>query len=273
MTRKIISLHLLALLICLGAAYFASAQCSTCNAGCPDGGCHGASALIPGQSGCQSCAPGGRRLLGMFRHQADCQGGPCRTCDNIWDDYCASKSKCLPNYRYPLQNYQGGIHFLGKCNGCTQGVGIYGGNTCCPHGHGGHLKKLFARKHAFIGHAGECCETGCADGNQSVVVGNPTDAEAKQDIKPATQPVSNRYPVSSPRRLERVEPQPKLPQPSPITLETSKTSAPVAEPAAPYGSGVSSELEVPMPPVPEASSKPADSPNSFDWLQRALQLD
>lgn len=272
MIRRIVSLHIFAALVCLAATNFAAADCASCGGGCADGGCQAAGGLL-GKLGCNSgsCAPGGclghcgggfgGRLFGCFG--GGCQdSGPCVTCDNVWDDYCASVPHCLPARKYPLKNMT--AHFgrnfghrgcggCGNCSDCASGVGLYGTQPCGSGPRHSLLKNLFAHvKHKASGITSGCCEPACADAGCS---GGCADVGCAAGC--AAPPVQYAQPA--------MESQPAAP--------AAEAEAPGAVPDAPEASP-SDVPSDPVPPTPSAvdQTNAKRSTGTFDWLQRALQL-
>lgn len=325
MIRKIVSLHLFAALLALAATNFAEADCASCGGGCEPGGCKLATGSLLGKLrcakgcasagcdiGCQSggCATGcvdggchtgcagnglcggncggrcGGKLLGGCLGGGCNSEGPCRTCDNIWDDYCASKSQCLPAVRYPLQKFHRG----GRCGGCglgagscgcgAGGVGIYGQQDCgCgPKLHHGLLKKLFTHKKrvtacaapapcadvpapcaaapAPCAAAPAACDDGCCDGGGCAAV---VAAPAVQHSQPYVQV----------RPLYRTAPPVAESQPVPTTTPVVSPPEPAA--TAPVSTRAISDPVPPVPPAPSVSDQTSSS-GAFNWLQRALKL-
>lgn len=248
MIRKMISLSLFAVVVCLGANGFVSADCTTCaNGGCAAG------------AGCASGNCGGNclgNLLGNLNHDSHGSVGPCMTCNNIWDDYCATKDHCLPQAKYPFQHKGGGG--CGACSSCNAGVGVglygnCGSGSCgtkacgaapcaapaacdapCASGKfasGGLLGKLFQHKHKHK-RAG-CAEAGCADCASGGVAINAAPVSSQPAYSPSDVPAQ--------MPTENAAPEPPVP---------------------------------PAPPAPAAAPSVADQTSrsgAFDWLQQALQ--
>lgn len=212
-------------------------------------------------------------------------GGACRTCENIWDGYCASKERCLPHAKYPYQNYYGG-----GCHSC-------GGNGCNACGHGGCASGgcnkmtlfggLFTPRAAGCGAMG-CTKAGCAGGCGA--------APGYAGVRPmgatfvSSTPGVSAGPVRggqayafAPVEIDEQPEEPTLAQPGDIAQSTEEAAEEVAdrEPVlelAPLTSAVSNdELRDPIPPVPPS---PAAEPGlgdqtrtgAFDWLERSLNL-
>ncbi len=279
MLRKMISVHLFAAVVCFAAADFATAGCGSCGGNC--GGACGAVSGCPGGCG-GSCGGAGciSNLLGKFHGGGQDVGGPCMTCDNIWDDYCASKKQCLPQAKYPFQNHSGcGLCRGGGCGACAGGVGIYGQCGAGGCGGGGLLGKLF--KHKGHGHgcadggcltggcaSGDCGTGGCADGgcDAGVAISAPvapiySTAPVAVEAAPmqTMQPMQHAYPVE--------QPAPQYHQPM------TPVSAPMDVPAAAPTLAPSEAV----PPTPTALPSVTDQSQqgkrgSFDWLQQALQM-
>lgn len=268
MLKKIATLYSTALLFCAVATQFAAAECSTCaTGGCATGDC----GIVAGHG----CPPGGCHVLARLRSRHHCQSGPCMTCDNIWDGYCASKPHCLPIANYPFQNCRlGRLHLPSRCNGCNscnnQGVGIYGGNNCCGSSHCGHIKRLFAHKKHAPSCDTECCAevgcdaTGCADAGCAAGASGKSDGQNAQEDKPADTGASS-WPNSGAQANDGTA---VYKRKSPITIETSGARGSFAEP---FQRSLPKELTSPTAPISQQRRAPASS-NSFDWLQRALQL-
>lgn len=281
MIRKMISLSLFAAVISFAANGFVSADCGTCanggcgvGAGCASGNCGG------------SCAGGNclSNLLGGLHHQP--AGGPCMTCNNIWDDYCATKERCLPQAKYPFQHK--GCGGCGACSSCNSGVGVglYGkcgvGGSCgaapcaaapcaaapsgpagcdapcaagkCASG-GGLLGKLFQHKHKAPG----CAEPGCADSgcaSSGVVSSAPVYQPAP--VQTPSAPVTHSYSQPAPSSVSPAS-EVSVPAPSPSDIPAAMP----AKSAAPS-----------PPPAPSVAPSVTDQTNrtgAFDWLQQALQ--
>ena len=222
----------IAAMVCLLVASSATAECAGCNSGCATGNCGAVAA--PCSAGCgHGCGHG---CLGGGHYGG--QTGGCVTCANIWDDYCATKTRCLPHAKCPFQKYHGHLGCAGCC-GVRVGVGIYGIQSC---GHCG----LFKHKKACC--EPECdvvvesdCDTGCAE-CASADASTQTAATARQGYmveRPATQetatmPTSLRYAPAAPKRVE------------------------------------SKEMFVPR--APRLPEDTRSSSSGFDWLQRALKI-
>ena len=261
MLRKMISLPFFAAAVCVAAHGFVNAECNSCNsaagfaAGCPGGNCGG-------------------RLLGGLNHSP--QTGPCMTCNNIWDDYCASKKRCLPQARYPFQDRAcGGCGHCSSC--CNNGVsvGIYGkcaaggcaapcDDACDAHGAigtfgggGGLIQKLFKRTPAA-----SCCDDGCAAN-----VSGGAHATTSQPM-PMYSPAGQSQGVSAPAPVAPAK-------------ETTAPATP-AVPAAPATPDSPSDLpgdlpsagmtpQIPVPPAPAMTRvSRKGSTGAFSWLQNAL---
>lgn len=274
MLRKMISLHLFAAVVCIAANGFVSADCGTCGGGCPTGGC-----------ATGNCAG---NLLGKLHHAPSGGGGPCMTCDNIWDDYCASKPNCLPQAKYPFQHKSCGG--CGACSSCNAGVGvgIYGkcatgscGGGCgaapcaaapcgpapcdapCATGKcsaGGLLNKLFKHKHQVGCADAGCSDPGCSDCGGGSMMAAPAYSHPNQVY---SQPTPNYSQPAATEHKPAVQWAPS--EPADATPSPSDIPAPVPNAEA-----------APQPPVPPAPSvtdqtRNSNSSGAFNWLQQALQ--
>ena len=249
MIRSIFSLPLATAILSIAAANFAMADCTTCGGGCATG----------------NCATGGYVSAGAGCLSGDCNSGPCRTCTGLWDDYCATKNRCLKNAKYPLQNYHG----HGGCNTCgNAGVGIYANSAGCGCG---VAKKLF-HHHAAPAVGCDSCEAPCADGGCS---DSGYAAGCSSCAAATSAPVSHQYGYTAPKAQSApVATSPVIDvQPvgsgyaGPSYLQPSRTSIPQKSYSAPITKPVS------IPPVPPAPAlNDQTSTGAFDWLQRALKL-
>ena len=233
MLRKFISLHLFAAAVCMVGSGVASAECTTCNGGCPTGACGGGH-------------------LGKLHHQP--ATGPCLTCETLWDDYCASKPRCLPRAKYPFQNKVGcGVGCGAGCATCNTGagVGVYGKcqGTCdrCKPG-GGLLGNFFVPK-AKLGCSDQGCAE-CADGGAAAAIHAAPHAPALPPVVPADE--------------STVQPE----APEAPAIPAVHVAPPKAAPAE-----MPSASTPPLPPVPPAPRVDRPEAGGFSWLQRALQTD
>lgn len=237
MLRKLMTLSTLAA-VCLGAYGFANAECTTCNqgcgpvAGCPGGNCFG-------------------NLLGGL-HQSQTLGGPCLTCDNIWDDYCATKRRCLPLAKYPFQNQ--GCGGCGACSSCCNpgvGVGIYG--KCLSGG----------------------CATGCDSGCDSCSTGCGVGLLHKlfKPAAPAAVCDAGCSDCASAGPAPMAMPAPAAPvYQSPSAVPSQPEAVPVPPMTQPEQPSARMTPQVPVPPAPaSARIQKKGSVAAFSWLQKALK--
>lgn len=211
-------------------------------------------------------------------------GGQCRTCDNIWDGYCASKERCLPHAKYPYQNYHGGNCHACKGRGC--GLCRHGG---CASGNCNRMTVfggMFSPQAAGCGAAG-CTQAGCSGGcsaapGYAAGLSAPTGAalvKAAPNVTPTGTVIRGGQTFAYTAEDVEQPQEPTLAQPSDFEQASDTVEAFTGEPVldlAPLESAVS-EVSDPIPPVPPS---PAIEPGmadqtrtgSFDWLERSLRL-
>lgn len=239
-----------------------------CKTGCAGGGC---------QTGGCGAGCGGDLLAKLHGAFAPVDDGICRTCENIWDDYCAEKRNCLPGPKYPFQNHHG-CNLCGAAGGCGcangNGVGIYGGLTGCgacgasPCKCGTHnlMSNLFAKKGCDKeGCDSPSCDGGCA-ASAAVSYAPPVVHSTPVHQTPVQQAYSYSapaYTASEPANFYSNDSY-STPAPSEPVIEAETTIAPTPVDSMP-----------PIPPSPSdlpAITDQSSTTGAFDWLQRALQL-